>query len=97
MRNLNIVQFVCFETTLASDQFIRRWEEYNRSESSDMNVTLQQREGEKKALHGRKFSGDRIPVFRCSRSQAPLGNARREALLHDKFLTIDALSPSITV
>jgi hypothetical protein len=47
MRNLNIVQFVCFETTLASDQFIRRWEEYHRSENSDTNVTLQQHEGEK--------------------------------------------------
>jgi len=47
MGNLNIVQFVCFETTLASDQFIKRWEEYHRSDNSDTDVTLQQCEGEK--------------------------------------------------
>ena len=42
MHNLNIVQFVCFETTLNIDQFMKRWEEYRRSENSDMDVTLQQ-------------------------------------------------------
>jgi hypothetical protein len=29
------------------DQFIKRWEEYHRSENSDMDVTLQQCEGGK--------------------------------------------------
>jgi hypothetical protein len=47
MSNLNIVQFVCFETTLDSDQFIKRWEEYHRSDNSDVDVTLQQCEEEK--------------------------------------------------
>ena len=65
MRDLNIVQFVCFETTLASDQFIRRWEEYHGSENSDMNVTLQQREGEKiyKYLAQHRGAGNELRFF----------------------------------
>ena len=47
MSNLNIVQFVCFETTLDSDQFSKRWEEYRRSVNSDIDVTLQQCDEEK--------------------------------------------------
>jgi len=39
-----IVQFVCFETTLASDQFINKWEQYTRSANSNDDVTLQQSE-----------------------------------------------------
>jgi len=42
MSNLNIVQFVCFETTLENDEFIKRWEEYHRSDNSDVDVVLQQ-------------------------------------------------------
>jgi len=42
MGNCNIVQFVCFETMLDKDQFIKRWGEYHMSASSDTNVTLQQ-------------------------------------------------------
>ena len=42
MANLNIVQFVCFETTLDTDQFIKRWQEYRRSDNGDADVTLQQ-------------------------------------------------------
>jgi hypothetical protein len=44
MRAEKIVQFVCFETTLDSEQFIKRWEEYSRSANSDLDVTLQQSE-----------------------------------------------------
>jgi hypothetical protein len=39
-----IVQFVCFETTLNSEQFINKWEQYTRSAKSNANVTLQQSE-----------------------------------------------------
>jgi len=44
MRTGKIVQFVCFETTLDTEQFIKRWEEYSRSINSDLDVTLQQSE-----------------------------------------------------
>lgn len=37
-----IVQFVCFETTLDTGQFVTQWEQYNRSAGSDTDVTLQQ-------------------------------------------------------
>src|SRR6476660_10305447 len=47
MSNLNIVQFVCFETTLDSDEFLKRWEQYHRSDSSNVDVTLQQCKEEK--------------------------------------------------
>ncbi len=39
-----IVQFVCFETSLTSERFITHWEQYNRSENCDADVTLQQTE-----------------------------------------------------
>ena len=58
MRDLNIVQFVCFETTLASDQFIKRWEEYHRSENSDMDVTLQQCRGDSVYKYLAQHRGD---------------------------------------
>ncbi|MBL0358652.1 MAG: hypothetical protein IPP72_18100 [Chitinophagaceae bacterium] len=44
MSVIRIVQFVCFETTLDSDQFINKWEQYTRSANSNTNVTLQQSE-----------------------------------------------------
>ncbi len=44
MRRNKIVQFVCFDTILASEQFIKRWEQYSRSVNSDLDVTLQQSE-----------------------------------------------------
>lgn len=44
MRADKIVHFVCFETTLSTEQFITRWEQYTRSVNSDADVTLQQSE-----------------------------------------------------
>ena len=44
MRKDKIVQFVCFETILGSEQFITKWEQYNRSDNSDLDVTMQQSE-----------------------------------------------------
>ena len=44
MSTEKIVQFVCFETTLKSDQFIPKWEDYTRSDNSNTAVTLQQSE-----------------------------------------------------
>ena len=44
MRSEKIVQFVCFETTLNSEQFIPKWEDYTKSENSNADVTLQQSE-----------------------------------------------------
>ncbi len=38
------VQFVCFETTLDKEPFIKRWEQYTRSLHSNLDVTLQQSE-----------------------------------------------------
>lgn len=38
------VQFVCFETTLNKEQFIKRWEQYRRSLNSNMDVVLHQSE-----------------------------------------------------
>jgi hypothetical protein len=39
-----IVQFVSFETSLNTEQFITQWEQYNRSVNSDLDVSLQQSE-----------------------------------------------------
>lgn len=39
-----LVHFVCFETPLDKEQFVRRWEDYIRSVNSDLDVTLQQSE-----------------------------------------------------
>lgn len=36
------VQFVCFETTLDKDAFMKRWQQYTRSVKSNKQVTLQQ-------------------------------------------------------
>jgi len=44
MRAGKIVQFVCFETTLNKEEFIKRWSDYVRSANSDLDVTLQQSE-----------------------------------------------------
>ena len=44
MRDGKIVQFVCFETTLNREDFIKRWSDYVRSANSDSDVTLQQSE-----------------------------------------------------
>ena len=44
MKAEKIVQFVCFETILPSEQFILKWEEYARSVNSDLDVTMQQSE-----------------------------------------------------
>ena len=41
MRKDKIAQFVCFDTTLGTEQFIKRWEQYSRSVNSDLDVTLQ--------------------------------------------------------
>jgi hypothetical protein len=44
MKENKIVHFVCFETTLGTERFIKRWEEYNRSPKCDLDVTLQRSE-----------------------------------------------------
>lgn len=44
MREEKIIQFVCFETSLDSEDFIMHWEEYSRSANFDLDVTLQQSE-----------------------------------------------------
>lgn len=46
MRADQIVQFVCFETRLGRDEFIKRWELYTRSANCDHDVTLQQSTGD---------------------------------------------------
>jgi hypothetical protein len=47
MQEEMIVQFVCFETPLESEQFIIEWEQFTRSVNSDMNVVLQQSENKR--------------------------------------------------
>ena len=44
MKAEKIVQFVSFETTLDSEQFIAEWEQYTRPLNSDLDVTMQQSE-----------------------------------------------------
>lgn len=39
-----VVQFVCFETKLAHEQFLTQWEHFSRSVNSDLDVILQQSE-----------------------------------------------------
>jgi hypothetical protein len=80
MLDSNIVQFVSFETTLPSDQFLRRWEEYHRSENSDMDVTLQQCEGEKtyKYLAQHRSAGNELRFFFSKGASSP--RIRREQI-----------------
>ncbi|MEP6583642.1 MAG: hypothetical protein ABJA90_05230 [Ginsengibacter sp.] len=42
MRADKKVQFVCFETALDKEPFIKRWEQYTTSSNSNADVTLQQ-------------------------------------------------------
>jgi len=44
MRSEKKVQFVCFETILDKEPFIKRWEQFTRSLNSNADVTLQQSE-----------------------------------------------------
>ncbi|MGB3007173.1 MAG: hypothetical protein WBC06_11730 [Chitinophagaceae bacterium] len=44
MREEKIMQFVSFETTLDSEEFIMHWDEYTRSVNSNLDVMLQQSE-----------------------------------------------------
>ena len=44
MRAGMIVQFVCFETALNREQFIKRWSDYHASANSEADVILQQSE-----------------------------------------------------
>ena len=44
MREEKVVQFVCFETPLNTEQFIAKWEQFTRSADSDLDVKLQQSE-----------------------------------------------------
>ena len=42
MKEDTVVHFVCFDTTLDTTAFMKRWEGYKRSLNSDADVTLQQ-------------------------------------------------------
>lgn len=42
MKKDTIVQFVCFETTVDTDEFKVQWEQYSKLVSNDQEVTLQQ-------------------------------------------------------
>ena len=44
MKSDDRVQFVCFETALDKEQFLKRWEQYTHSLNSNVDVTLQQSE-----------------------------------------------------
>ncbi|MEO8111040.1 MAG: hypothetical protein ABI594_13440 [Ginsengibacter sp.] len=60
------VQFVCFETILDKDAFIKRWEQYTRSVKSNKLVTLQQSEksGAFKYISQHRFeAGELLFVF----------------------------------
>lgn len=60
------VQFVCFETTLDKDAFIKRWQQYTRSVKSNKNVTLQQsgKKGGFKYVSQHRFeAGESLCVF----------------------------------
>lgn len=42
MRENKKAQFVCFETTLDKEEFLKRWKQFKRSANSDTDVTMQQ-------------------------------------------------------
>lgn len=48
MREGQVVQFVCFETILNREQFVAQWEQFTTSDTSNLDITLQQ--SEKKGL-----------------------------------------------
>jgi hypothetical protein len=60
MRADKIVQFVFFETTLASEQFIVQWEQYIKPVNSNLDATLQQSEknGAFKYIAQHRFTAD---------------------------------------
>lgn len=47
MKKDTIVQFVCFETPVDTDEFILQWEPYNKLVSREQEVTLQQESAKK--------------------------------------------------
>ena len=60
------VQFVCFETTLNKDAFVKRWQQYTRSVKNNKNVILQQSEknGVFKYISQHRFeAGESLSVF----------------------------------
>ncbi|HRH60800.1 MAG TPA: hypothetical protein PL045_09545 [Chitinophagaceae bacterium] len=80
-----IWHFVCFETTLGSEQFIKRWEEFTHSENSNADVTLQQSEkngvfsyiaqhrrpvGELRFIFEKSAKSSRIPQVEIKAKQA---------------------------
>jgi|JI7StandDraft_1071085.scaffolds.fasta_scaffold88675_2 hypothetical protein len=44
MNKDKITQFICFETTLNTNQFMMQWNQYNKSSNSETDITLQQNE-----------------------------------------------------
>ena len=60
MAQSTIVQFVSFETILDVDEFIVKWEQYNRSSESDLKVVLQQSQLDTKSY--RYLAQHRIPT-----------------------------------
>lgn len=62
MKGNTIVHFVCFETILESEPFMKRWKEFTHSSGSNRDVILQQSKKNKQCLyiaqHGFKTTDD---------------------------------------
>jgi hypothetical protein len=74
MKKDTIVQFVCFETTVDTDEFKLQWEQYSKLVSNDQEVTLQQ-EVERKSVsryvsQHRCFANDFQFIFKKGRRSA---------------------------
>jgi len=93
MGEVKIVQFVCFETTLNTEQFIVQWEQYNRSVNSDVDVTLQQSGSDgvyKYIAQHRCAAGELQFVFTRAKKTSRLPEAEIKAKQLGGYLVVQA-------
>jgi len=93
MRKDNKVQFVFFETTLDKEPFIKRWEQYRRSDNSDVDVTVQQSEkdGLFSYIAQHRFETEEIQfVFAKESKSSRLAQERIKSTYAGGYLTIQS-------
>ena len=89
MKSDDRVQFVCFETALDKDEFLKRWEQYTHSLNSNVDVTLHQSEnnGTFRYIAQHRFATHEL--------QFNFSNERRSRIVHVPIKTSQAGGYSI--
>jgi hypothetical protein len=89
MKTDDRIQFVCFDTALDKEQFLKRWEQYTHSLNSNVDVTLQQseRNGIFRYLAQHRFASHEL--------QFKFSNEPRSLIVHVPIKTFQAGGYSI--